>query len=31
VVGGTLYFVGLLLFAWNVWKTANPGRAQSAA
>jgi cytochrome c oxidase cbb3-type subunit I/II len=31
VIGGTLYFVGLLLFAWNVWKTANPGRAQSAA
>ena len=31
VVGGTLYFVGLLLFAWNVWKTANPGRAKSAA
>ena len=30
LLGGTLFLVGMLLMAWNVWKTAMGGRAVDA-
>ena len=28
LLGGVLYFAGMLVMAWNVWKTALPGQIQ---
>jgi cytochrome c oxidase cbb3-type subunit I len=31
LLGGLLYFAGMLIMAWNVWKTIAAGKAQDAA
>jgi len=31
LVGGLLYFAGMVIMAWNVWKTVAAGRATDAA
>ncbi|HEY6240496.1 MAG TPA: cytochrome C oxidase Cbb3, partial [Burkholderiales bacterium] len=31
LLGGILYFSGMAIMAWNVWKTIAGGRAQDAA
>jgi cytochrome c oxidase cbb3-type subunit I len=30
LVGGTLFFAGMLIMAWNVWKTVRSGKAYEA-
>jgi cytochrome c oxidase cbb3-type subunit 1 len=31
LLGGLLYFAGMLVMAWNVWKTIASGKRQDAA